>query len=50
MYDPADVENATYYCLKDFKPSEGLDFDDVVVFSNQNKLTKRNEIHATTNA
>jgi len=32
LYEPSDLENAAYYCLKDYDGKSSVDFTDIVVF------------------
>lgn len=32
LYEPTDLESASYYCLKDFDAKSNVDFTDVVVW------------------
>jgi len=32
LYEPSDLENAAYYCLKDYYGKSSVDFTDIVVF------------------
>ena len=32
VYDPADLESVSYYCLKDYDKKTNIDFTDIVVF------------------
>jgi hypothetical protein len=32
LYEPNDLENAAYYCLKDYDGKSNVDFTDIVVF------------------
>lgn len=32
LYEPSDLENTTYYCLKDYDNKSNVDFTDIVVF------------------
>lgn len=32
LYEPTDLENVSYYCLKDYNNKSGIDFTDIVVW------------------